>query len=135
MVIQRIQTLWLLIAAGMMAALYIRPIAWSADKAVFLSDFPVLTVINVLIAMLLIISIFTFKNLKLQKTVTRLSLVMMAVIAVAGGFFLYRNAPDATLEWAGGIVLLVIAAIFDLLALRGMSRDERKLRNADRLWQ
>lgn len=135
MVIQRIQTLWLLIATCFMAALYVRPIAWVTDKALFVNDFPVLTVIDILIAVLLIISIFTFKNLKLQKTITRLSLLLMAVIAVAGSFFLYRNAPDATLEWGGGIVLLVIAAIFDILALRGMSRDEKKLRNADRLWK
>ena len=134
MVIQRIQTLWLLIALSFTALIGFRPIAWSADKGVFLTDAPVLLVIDILVAVLLIISIFSFKNIKMQKKITILSLMMMAVLAVGGGFFLYNNAPDATLELFGGIVLLAVSAIFALLAYRGMSKDQKLLRNADRLW-
>lgn len=134
MVIQRIQSLWLLIALGFTALLGFRPIAWVADKAVYLKDAPVLVVIDILVAVLLLISIFTFKNLKLQKKITVLSVMLLAVMAVAGGFFLYNNAPTAKLEWLGGIVLLVLAAIFALLAWRGMNRDQKLLKSSDRLW-
>lgn len=134
MVIQRIQTLWLLVALILTALIGIRPFAWQADTAIFLTDSPVLLVIDILIGMLLLISIFSFKNLKLQKKITALSIVMMFVLAIGGGFYLYRNAAGATLEIFGGVLLLGVAAVFALLAIRGMSSDQRKLRNADRLW-
>ncbi len=135
MVIQRIQTVWLLIALVFMVFIGLRPIATSPVGPVMLSDMPVLVVIDVLIGILLFLSIFMFKNLKLQKKVTILSMVMMAVLGVVSGFFLYNNCPDATLEWGGGIVLLIFALIFGMLAYRGMSKDEKKLKASDSLWR
>lgn len=134
MVIQRIQTLWLFLALVFTVVIGFRPIAWNADKGIFLSDAPVLLIIDALIAVLLFISIFTFKNLKLQKKITLLSMVLMAVLAVGGGFFLYNSASTFTLELMGGIVLLIISVILAMLAYRGMSKDQKLLRNADRLW-
>lgn len=134
MVIQRIQSLWLLIATVLMIIIGVRPFAWEGDQAVFLNDFPVLAVINWLIACLLFIAIFTFKNLKLQKTITMVSLLLMVVLAVTGFIYQQRMLPEATPEWGGGVLLLIPAAVLDVMAYQGMSRDQRRLRNADRLW-
>ena len=135
MVIQRIQTVWLLIALIFMVFIGIRPIAHTAEGPVMLTDMPVLLIVDILIGILLFFSIFMFRNLKLQKKVTVLSMVMMAVLGVVSAFFLYNNCPDASLEWGGGIVLLIFALIFGLLAYRGMSKDERKLKASDSLWR
>lgn len=116
-----------MLALIFMALIYFFPVADMAQSAVFVKDYPVLIVIEILVAVLLFVSIFTFRNLRLQKKVTLLSMVLMCSMAVAGGFFLYRDVPQATLEWGGGITLLVLAVIFALLAYRGMSRDQRKL--------
>lgn len=135
MVIQRIQTVWLFIALVFMIILGCRPFVHSGTTAMMLSDAPVLLIIDILVAVLLFLSIFLFKNLKLQKKVTILSMVMMAVLGASGAFFIYNNIPDAKLEWGGGIVLLIVSLFFALLAYRGMARDERKLRSSDSLWR
>lgn len=134
MVIQRIQTLWLLIATILMIVVGLRPFAWDGDVAVYLNDFPVLAILNWLIACLLFIAIFTFKNLKLQKTIALISLVLMVGLAIVGFVYQQRMLPEATPEWGGGVLLLVPAAILDVMAYRGMCRDQKLLKNADRLW-
>ncbi len=135
MVIQRIQTVWLLVALVFMIFVGIRPIASSAGSGIFLTEMPVLVVIEALVGILLFLSIFLFKNLKLQKKVTLLSMVMMAVLGAAGAFFLYNNHPGAEIEWGGSIILLICSLVFAMLAYRGMSRDQRKLRASDSLWR
>lgn len=134
MVIQRIQTVWLLVALVFMIFIGIRPLASTAAGPLMLTDMPVLLVIDILIGILLFLSIFMFKNLKLQKKVTILSMVMMAVLGVASTFFIY-NSQDAAIEWGGGLILLIFALIFGFLAYRGMSKDERKLKASDSLWR
>lgn len=135
MVIQRIQTLWLFIALVLMAIIGIQPIATDGATEIFLSDAPVLLVVDILVCVMLIISIFTFKNLGLQKKITILSVVLMAALACGGGFYLFRTAPAATPELVGGVVFLVLALVFALFAYRGMTHDQKLLRNSDRLWQ
>lgn len=134
MVIQRIQTLWLLIATVLMVVIALRPFAWVESQPVYLIDFPVLAIITWLTACLLFISIFTFKNLKLQKAITLICLFLMVGLAVVGFIYQQRLLPDALPEWGGGVLLLIPAAVLDALAYNGMSKDQKKLRNADRLW-
>lgn len=134
MVIQRIQTLWLLIATVIMVVIGLRPFSWLGTTPVYVSDYPVLAVINWLIACLLFICVFTFKNLRLQKNIALLALVLMVVLAVVGFVYQARLMPEAVPEWGGGVLFLIIAAIFDVMAYRGMCRDQKKLKNSDRLW-
>lgn len=134
MVIQRIQTLWLLIATVLMCIIGLRPFSWVGDTPVYLSQFPVLAVINWLIAVLLFIAIFTFKNLKLQKTIVLVALVLMTVLGIVGFIYQQRLLPEALPEWGGGVLFLIIAAVLDYMAYRGICNDRKKLRNSDRLW-
>lgn len=134
MVIQRIQTLWLLISMVLVIVAALRPFAWLGDQPLFVNDYPVLAVLTWLIACLLFISIFCFKNLRLQKNISLLSLFLMVILAVVGFIYQARLMPEAVPEWGGGVLFLIIAAIFDVMAYRGMNRDQKKLRNSDRLW-
>ena len=134
MVIQRIQTLWLLIAMILVIVAALRPFAWLGDQAVYVDDYPVLAVITWLIACMLFICIFTFKNLRLQKNIAIWSLVLMVVLAVTGFVYQAQLMPEAVPEWGGGVLFLVLAAVFDVMAYRGMQRDRKKLRNSERLW-
>jgi len=118
-----------------MALIGIRPIATAGANEILLSDTPVLLVVDILVCILLLISIFTFKNLRLQKKITLLSAVLMVGLGVGVGIYLYRNAPCASLEFFGGMTFLVPAVIFALLAYRGMTHDQKLLRNSDRLWK
>lgn len=140
MVIQRWQTLFLLVACILMCILCASPFAQiaateaaAAPTPVFVKDAPVFLVLNIVIAALLFIAIFLFKNLKLQMRVTAMSIVLLAASAVTGGFIIYATMPDAEIIWTGAVLLLVLSAIFAACALRFMRKDHRLLRSYDRL--
>lgn len=140
MVIQRIQTLFLLLAVGFMALFCLTPFATldaveAADSVtpVFVKDAPVYMILNIVIAVLLFLSIFMFKNLKRQMTITLASMVLICASIVSFGFVLYVGMPDAHIIWTGGAVLLVCALVCALLAYRGMKKDKRLLSSYDRL--
>ena len=134
MVIQRIQTLWLLIAIALMIVAGLRPFAWLGTTAVYVSNFPVLAVLTWLIVALLGICIFTFKNLVLQKNIAVISIVLIAILAVTGFIYLSRLMPEAVPEWGGGVLFLILAAVCVFFAFRGMTKDQKRLRSSDRLW-
>lgn len=137
MVIQRIQTLMLLIAVILMAIFCLTPYGIQAAEpenvAIFVKDAPVFLVLNLVIAALLVITIFMYKDLRRQKRMTILSMVLICVSIVTGLFILGRAYDSASPVLLGGVSLLVLALIFGLLAYRGMSRDHKLLRSADRL--
>lgn len=139
MVIQRWQSVLLLIAVVLMCVFCATPYAvrTAAESAelsqVFVADAPVYLVLNIAIAALLFISIFLFKNLRLQMKVTLISIVLIVTSIVTCGILLYTTMPDARLIWTGGVLLLIIALICALFGLRFMRKDHNLLRSYDRL--
>lgn len=137
MVIQRWQTVFLLLAVVMMAVFCFSPVAvFKVGDTVshfHPSDAPVFLVVNILIAALLFIAIFLYKNLRRQMTVTLVSIVLIAVSMVTGGFVLYAGQPDAIVEFAGADILLLGAMIMAMFAYRNMRKDHRKLSSYDRI--
>lgn len=134
MVLQRWQTLFLLVAVILMACLNFLPIGHIGQTVILPTDFTILVILSVLTAVILFICIFMYNNLRVQMRVTLLTIVLMCVMGATGVFLMYRQAPDAAIEWTGATLLLVCAVVMTLAAYRGMRRDYRTLRNADRLW-
>ena len=140
MVIQRIQTLFLLLAVAFMAMFCLTPFATivCAESAeswtpVFVKDAPVFMVLNLVIAVLLFLGIFMFKNLRQQMKVTLVSIVLICASIVTFGFVLFVGMPGAHIIWTGGVLLLVAALICALFAYRGMKKDHKLLTSYDRL--
>lgn len=139
MVIQRWQTLLLLIAVALMCIFCATPWAMQAADGtaqatpVLLVHAPVLLVLNIVIAVLLFICIFMFKNLKRQMTVARLCIILICTSMVTCGLTLYTSFPGATLIWTGGVLLLLAALVCAMFALRFMKKDHRLLTSYDRL--
>ena len=136
--IQRIQSIYLLVGAVAMAIFCILPFgAVGADEQlshVACADYPVYLILNILIAVVLFLAIFLFKNRKMQLTLTRVSLLLIAVSAVCGGLLLFGgDSEGARLEWAGGVTLLIIALFMTLMAGKGIRHDINIIKNADRL--
>ncbi len=128
----------LLIAARFMAVFCFTPFASiqagnAAAQAIYAKDAPVLLVVNILIAVLLVLSIFLYKDLRRQMKLTILSMVLICVSIVTSFFYIYAGFEGATPILFGGVMLLVLAVIFALLALRGMRHDHHLLRSVDRL--
>lgn len=139
MVIQRWQSLFLLIACVLMGLLCLSPYAQltAAEAAEptkqFVKDAPVFLILNIAISALLFIAIFLFKNLKLQMRITMMTIVLICASVVTGGFIVYGTMPDAEIIWTGAVLLLVIALVFAIMALRFMKKDHKLLRSYDRL--
>ncbi len=111
----------------------VKAVEASEQTQVFVSDAPVYLVLNIVIAALLFIAIFLFKNLKLQMRVTLISIVLIAASIVTCGIMLYTNMPDAALIWTGGVLLLIVALVCAVFGLRFMRKDHNLLRSYDRL--
>ena len=138
MVIQRIQTLMLIIAIITMAIFCCTPFAESTGPdglttAHFATEAPALLTLNILVAALLFIIIFMYKNLRQQMRMTLLALTLIGFNMVTCGFIIYRGFDNATPILFGGVSLLVLTLLFVLLAYRSMSHDRRLLASADRL--
>lgn len=137
MQIQRIQTLWLIIAFGCILAFILLPfgaLASPADGGIadveFHSwDFVGLIIPAALAALLDVISIFCYRNLSLQRRVTYISLMMLIVSTC---ITLYILCAGDT-RWQFAVAFLPAAALFDVLALSGISHDSKLLKSYDRI--
>lgn len=139
MVIQRIQSLFLLIAGVLMALVcFVVPVAQGEDAegallTVHIYDMLPVLVINLLTAVLLLIAIFLYHNLNLQIKVTRISIVLILISAAVEFIALYSQVNDLKIQWIGSAIMLGCAFILAILGLRGIISDKKLLSSYDRL--
>lgn len=141
--IQRIQSILLFLGAGSSFGFFGADIADTdapvtgsalfADAEYNLFDDPVLLGIFGLTGVLLLVTIFLFKNRKLQM---KLSLAAAGLVAVGMAYGAYKFFSDAAAEVAGpdfGLVFPFLIIFFALFAKNYIQRDEKLVRSADRL--
>jgi uncharacterized membrane protein len=155
--IQRIQTIWLLLATVVILGLFVFPYLnyidlvglgkklfvtgeYSAvnNESVKQSNFLLQTIATIVVALVPLATIFQFKNRKLQ---IKLIFVSIALIALLG-IWMYITSNN-TLELISqsfgannigvGFFLLPISIIFLAMALGGIRNDEKLIKSADRL--
>ena len=100
MVIQRIQSLMLLIAAIAMAVFCCTPFATleaeGAVRAVLVKDAPVFLTLNIVVGVLLLLVIFMYRDLRRQMRMTLLAMVLLCASIVTCGFIVYVGIPGST---------------------------------------
>ena len=148
MVIQRIQTVYLLIAVILMAVFAFFPALTYqlADKTVIYGALesgragnmhidPLLLTLIILISFLAIVDIFLYKNLQRQMTVCFVDIIIGIAMLLAIGIqaFYVGNREGWTVSWHWHLIFPVLSIIFMMLAHKAMSNDKKKLRDADRL--
>lgn len=142
MVIQRWQTVWLLIAAVLIAVFCFVPMAivpgeaLDSNSVTFLSpkDLPVFLTVNILVSVLLFLSIFLYKNTRRQKLLTLVSMLLIAVIIATECILLFSwDTTQGKIEWLGSVFLLLGALVFAGMAYQGIRKDEKLLKAADRI--
>jgi len=133
--IQRIQSLWLLLAAACAFLTFIFP--FYNLNAILVSDphgftaahFVPITITTSLTGALCLLLIFFYKNRKLQ-----LRLAFVALLLSAINIYLYYAYKD---ESVAGVSLFSIFTflipIFILLAIRGIYRDVKLIKSLDRI--
>lgn len=149
---QRIQTVFLILAALAGAALFLENMDLAritsqadltmshpmiADGAFDVFDLPVLEVLAVLQVLLALLAIFLFKNRRLQMRVVGLAVLAVLIFGLAAAYYFFEEY-DTVREQAGavagaGVVLPLVALVSLLLANRFIKRDDRIVRSADRL--
>jgi len=138
MQIQRIQTLFLLLAAILTCIFCVTPYAQivSADGSatgIYAKDTPVLLVVDACIAVLLLLNIFMYKNLRRQMSLTLVAAFLLAGAIASAILIVAAGMEGASLIWTGGVAFLVLSIALTVCAYRFMLRDKRKLASYDRL--
>jgi hypothetical protein len=97
--------------------------------------FPILAV-NSMIILLTILTIFLFKNRRMQLNLLRFSLILL-LIMIGSFFFYYVNvlekASGGVTQYEIGSYMPLVAFVFYILSYRGIMSDEKLIRSADRL--
>jgi membrane protease YdiL (CAAX protease family) len=135
--IQRIQTIYLLIVAGISAGLIFLFNLWVTieELVVFAKDEIVYFSMFMASAILALIAIFMFKNRKFQFVLGRLNIILNFILL---GLFVYRSlsisgeTSDVS-EKGIGILLPIFSIVFLVLANKAIKKDEDLVKSVDRL--
>ncbi|RYD97367.1 MAG: DUF4293 family protein [Sphingobacteriales bacterium] len=149
--IQRIQSVWLLLAAIVMSALFytsvykvLIPSAVDMPAKMVYDYTSVVSIKNNFLALglaaastgLSLVTIFLFKNRKQQVNLTWLNILLCIALV----FWLYMglnnfwsNYPENGGNISIGLFLPVITVFLLLLALRGIRKDQKLIKSLDRL--
>ena len=153
--LQRVQTIWLFFATAAIFSLFLFPYLQVVNsdgtaqalkvtgvyqdingQVVQTQPFLALTIATVLLGLLPFVIIFFYRNRK--KQITTCYLTILAILGYS--FWLVQTAKDVlgniTLELGNygiGVILPSLAILFIILALRGIRKDEKLVRSADRL--
>ena len=150
--IQRIQTLYLLAVAALMAAAVFTPLAYFAagveEYKLFAfalksatSEYSTIYmgVIVALAAIVPLVNIFLYKNRLLQIRLCAVELVLLVGSAVFMALYYFlSNRMFSQLEFSAhgmhiAIIFPIIAIILDYLALRAIFKDEMLVKSLDRI--
>ncbi|MBO7481560.1 MAG: DUF4293 domain-containing protein [Bacteroidales bacterium] len=150
--IQRIQTLFLLLALVCMAIFYFVPFgSLELTTETGISDVPMglygvnfgeehystlpLLILLSFVVLTLIFTIFLFKHRILQMRICVFNLILALGCSGLAFFFLYQASEKFATNYSTSIlvVLPVVAAIFIALAIRGIAKDEALIRSIDRI--
>jgi len=143
--IQRIQTIFLILAALVFVALFKVPFAISdkpsvqmlADGVFDVKDHPVLLGLTIAGALLAIFSVFQFRKRKVQLKLGYL-IIVMAILLPVIAFLIFTNGtakidPSIAVEDQIGLFLPLVAILFAALANHFIKKDDKLVKSMDRL--
>ncbi|AUP80881.1 DUF4293 domain-containing protein [Flavivirga eckloniae] len=134
--LQRIQTIYLLMAAGASAGLVFVFHLWKTNEgvSVFAKDNMLYLGLFLGSAILSIIAIFMYKNRKSQFVLGRLNIILNFILL---GFFVYLSlnlsGETAVSEKGIGMFLPIVSIVFLALANKAIKKDEDLVKSVDRL--
>ncbi|MGC6428409.1 MAG: DUF4293 family protein [Flavobacteriales bacterium] len=126
--IQRVQTIYLFFAAlAIFIITYNVPVLFGNEDKFFVTDFIFAHISAIATMLLLIFSIFRFKNRPQQLIINQLSKLLLSATFFIVFLSRVENTPDK------GLILFVIPYILILLANRFIKKDEKLVNSADRI--
>ena len=129
--IQRIQSIYLLVATIAMALISFQVPVWTLNEQLFMAqDDTKMFILTVAGALLSLIGIFIFKNRRLQMKLIRLAVLVELVIGVR--LFMVLKEFEVSLN-TNCILLLAFAFVALIMAYRGVKKDDDLVRSVDRI--
>ena len=134
--LQRIQTIYLLCAAGVAAGLIYVFELWVTEEGskVFADDVNYVFAAFLTSAFFSVVSIFRYKNRKSQFMLGRLNIILNFFLL---GFFVYQSlnvsGETAVSEKGIGMLLPIVSIVFLALANKAIKKDEDLVKSVDRL--
>jgi len=145
--IQRIQSIYLLISVILIGLLFALPFAEIAkDGTIFLFNFQGILLdgavqqsgiaISILIVILLALHVYaliSFKKRLLQISVIKYSIVVLLGMLGTFAFYTAYSYNGAQISYKISMVFPLIVIVLDYLAIRGIRSDEALIRSIDRI--
>lgn len=140
--IQRVQTLWLVIVALTAFAtsqltLYVGTLPNGTELPLKLAANLLLAIVIIALGLLALICIFIYKNRKLQFKLSVLGIVFSAAFLFLEYYVVENSFKPAhgilTGSYQLGALLPVLMIVFYFLAARGIYKDEKLVKSMDRL--
>ena len=134
--IQRIQTVYMIISALIMGALYYWFPLINDQAGNVIIDRNELLVLGLIggSVLLAVVSVLNFKKRQLQFVLNRLNIILNFVLL---GVFVYRSltlsGETLVSEKGIGVLLPIISIVFLVMANKAIKRDEDLVKSADRL--
>lgn len=151
--IQRIQTLYLLIAFALGIVFLFSPLASfpiadllvelkvmdlseisDMNQGMFVNTMP-LIIINSVFVILMAVSILMYKNRSVQLKLTGLGLLINTVVIILGFWYTDTMATkvNSQPEYEYGAIIPVISLLFLFMAMRAIRKDAKLIRSMERL--
>lgn len=152
--IQRIQSLYLLLGILCMGGTFAMPLVWfnktetafytlsnlgvSASQTEHFGDFPLamaLFIFALLSITQMVWALLSFRNLKMQKTRALLAILYIIIYYGVLGYSVYALSTSLKLGFTPnlGAILPLAAAFACFMAYRGIKRDHELIRSVDRI--
>ena len=150
--IQRIQTIYLLLSLILIVLMFFFPftIFMDPDAVKYVFDFSgiyesgterIVTgvlpfqILVVVVAVINFVTIFLFKNRRLQMRAAVFNMLLMAGILVLAGWYIYfaMRELEAQVYYQVTLLFPLLAMILTWLAFRNILKDELLVRSADRI--
>jgi len=130
--IQRIQSLMLLLAAGLPALLFRFPFLKQGDDGLYIKEDNVSLIITVAAMVISFLAIFLFKNRGLQSRVTRIAALLITAL-MAYFVYQYFTLREADANIAAGWIYPILSLILLFRAKKAIDKDEKLVKSVDRL--
>lgn len=137
--IQRIQSLWLLLAAVFMFLVFRLPYAGAVDQdgtvmQLFASGNLGMFILAILLCLIPFITIFLFKKRPTQKNLIWLG-ILLAVVFIVMMYFQVEKATTVNTrgEYKFGAIFPILYIVLLIMAYRGVRKDEKLIKSVDRL--
>lgn len=144
--IQRIQSIYLLLASLGFGSLFLFPFATSTnpipqylqDMVYNIQDSPVLLILTIVGILIAFGAIFLYNNRRLQQKMAIFVIICSIFIPLVAVLLMYNegtafNQETTVIEDQAGIYMPAISLIFGFLAYRGIKKDDKIVKSMDRL--